>query len=164
MVCGKPLYFFKITVVPLHFHCLSAVCICSAAVAAVEEIQCTITELLQSLRWQKEREWWRSSSPIHSSLVQYSTQLIFGKKTIPTTFIPFSIWYGYLCSPHKILGCIYESSREHVFHKGSPFRFISISFIQRGDPYEKQVLWKIHKHPLIFCMVDISNHSNLKMQ
>ena len=62
------------------------------------------------------------------------------KKTIPTTFIPFSIWYGYLCSPHKILGCIYESSREHVFHKGSPFRFISISFIQRGDPYEKQVL------------------------
>ena len=86
------------------------------------------------------------------------------KKTIPTTFIPFSIWYGYLCSPHKILGCIYESSREHVFHKGSPFRFISISFIQRGDPYEKQVLWKIHKHPLIFCMVDISNHSKLKMQ
>ena len=30
MVCGKPLYFFKITVVSLHFHCLSAVCICSA--------------------------------------------------------------------------------------------------------------------------------------
>ena len=29
MVCGKPLYFFKITVVPLHFHCLSAACICS---------------------------------------------------------------------------------------------------------------------------------------
>ena len=29
MVCGKPLYFFKITVVSLHFHCLSAVCICS---------------------------------------------------------------------------------------------------------------------------------------
>ena len=29
MVCGKPLYFFKITVVPPHFHCLSAVCICS---------------------------------------------------------------------------------------------------------------------------------------
>ena len=29
MVCGKPLYFSKSTVVPLHFHCLSTVCICS---------------------------------------------------------------------------------------------------------------------------------------
>ena len=29
MVSGKPLYFFKITVISLHFHCLSAVCICS---------------------------------------------------------------------------------------------------------------------------------------
>ena len=29
MVCGKPLYFFKSTVVSLHFHCLSTVYICS---------------------------------------------------------------------------------------------------------------------------------------
>jgi hypothetical protein len=29
MVCGKPLYFFKSTVVSLHFHCISTVCICS---------------------------------------------------------------------------------------------------------------------------------------
>ena len=34
MVSGKPLYFFKITVVSLHFHCLSAVCICSVALSA----------------------------------------------------------------------------------------------------------------------------------
>ena len=30
MVCGKPLYFFKSTVVSVHFHCTSTVCICSA--------------------------------------------------------------------------------------------------------------------------------------
>ena len=83
----------------------------------------------------------------HSSLVEYLAQVIFGKN-YPNRFIPFSIWY---CPPHKILGGAYESSREHVFHKGSPFKFISISFIQRGDPYEKHVLWKIHKHLLIFC-------------
>ena len=26
------------------------------------------------------------------------------KKTIPSTFIAFYIWCGYLCPPHKILG------------------------------------------------------------
>ena len=35
MVSGKPLYFFKITVVSLHFHSLSAVCICSEEVAVL---------------------------------------------------------------------------------------------------------------------------------
>ena len=44
---------------------------------------------------------------------------------------------------------------ENMFFMGPPFKFISISFIQRGDPYEKQVLWKIHKDPLILCVVDI---------
>ena len=38
------------------------------------------------------------------------------EKTIPPTFIAFSIWYGYLCPPQIILGGVYESSREHVFH------------------------------------------------
>ena len=93
---------------------------------------------------------------MHSSLVEYLAQVIFGKKPTPTTFIAFSIWYGYLCPSHKILGVVYESFSEHVFNK---VRFISISFIQRGNPYEKQVLWKIHKHLLIFCVVKIGTHT-----
>ena len=39
-------------------------------------------------------------------------------KTISAIFIAFSIWYGYLCPPRKILGGVYESSKEPVFHKG----------------------------------------------
>ena len=40
------------------------------------------------------------------------------------------------CPPCKILWGVYGASKEHVFHKGPPFRFMSISFIVRGDPYE----------------------------
>ena len=40
------------------------------------------------------------------------------KKTIPTTFITFSIWYGYLCPPHKILGGLYESSKDPYEKRG----------------------------------------------
>ena len=41
---------------------------------------------------------------------------------------------------------------------------ILIFFIQRGDIYEKHVLWKIHKHPLIFCVVDTNSHTEWKLQ
>ena len=73
---------------------------------------------------------------MHSSLVEYLAQVIFGKKkTIPTIFFAFSIWNGYLCPPHKILGVVYESSSEHVFHK---VRFLSISFIFKGGTFMKK--------------------------
>ena len=85
------------------------------------------------------------------------------EKTIPTTFIAFSIWYGYLCPPRKILGGFDESSKEPVFHEGPPLKK-EIDINLKGDPYEKHVLWKIHKHPLIFCVVDIGTHTKWKMQ
>ena len=61
----------------------------------------------------------------------------------------FLVRFRYTCPPRKILGCVYEASKEHVFHKCPPFRFILISFIQRRDTYEKQVLYKVHKTPPI---------------
>ena len=76
----------------------------------------------------------------HSSLVEFSPSDIW-RKTIPTTFIAFSIWYGYLCPPHKILGGLYESSREHVF------KFISISFIQRGTLMKNRFFGRFKKTP-----------------
>ena len=44
----------------------------------------------------------------------------------------FWVRFGYTCPPRKILGGVYGASKEHVFHKGPPFRFMSISFILRG--------------------------------
>ena len=63
------------------------------------------------------------------------------KKTVPPLFIAFSNWYGFLWPPRKISGCVSLAPRKHFFHKGPPFEFIKILFLQRGDPNEKSVFW-----------------------
>ena len=65
----------------------------------------------------------------HSSLVDYLAQVKNWKNEPTHSDCVLS------CPPLKILGGVYESSWEHVFHKGPPLKFISVSFIQRGDPY-----------------------------
>ena len=55
MVCGKPLYFFKSTVVSLHFHCLSTVCICSVIVDHQGHGQISVT---REVRQQSESDFY----------------------------------------------------------------------------------------------------------
>ena len=76
---------------------------------------------------------------IHSSLVDYLAQVKKAKNYPP---IPSVFWvtFVYTFPSRKIWGGVYLAFEEPVFLKGPPFRFISISCIQRGDSYEKQVL------------------------
>ena len=78
------------------------------------------------------------SSNVHSSLVDYLTQLIYAKNC-PTTFFAFFNWYGFLWRPRKISGSVSLAPRKHFFHKGSPFGERKFKWIQRGNPYEKSV-------------------------
>ena len=77
------------------------------------------------------------------------------KKTNPSIPTVFSVRFGYTSPPRKILGCVYEASKEHVFHKGPLLDLDQFPLFKGGDPCEKHVLWKLHKHHLIFCVVDM---------
>ena len=74
------------------------------------------------------------------------------KKTVPTLFIAFSNWCGFLWPPRKISGCVSGPLIKRFFHKGSPFEFIYISFLQRGGPLWKKVFSRAKEtHPDILC-------------
>ena len=77
---------------------------------------------------------------IHSSLVDYLAQVIYTKNCPTTFYCIFQFVWVPMTTAQNIRVCLL-SSRKNFFSQGSPFEFIYISFLQRGDPYEKSVFW-----------------------
>ena len=105
--------------------------------------KCTWSRIAKCVNWVVELGFLKIEFTIHihsphSSLVDYLAQVIYAK-TVPPLFIAFSNWYGFLCSPRIVSGCVSLAPRKHFFHKGPPFEFIYIPFLQKRGPLWKKV-------------------------